>query len=239
MGKERIEARKKLQNTIRYLKTKKKILFLTTSNRWAGNGDSPKSTRLAYKIKKEINGLFHKKITIMDVSRMKIYPCEGNVSSSEGNICGVKNALLKDTYKNPSGCHRCWASIHNEDDELWKISKELIKSDCVIFFGSVRWGQTNGIYQKLIERLTWLENRQSTLKEDNILKDIEAGIIFTGQNWNGKKVIETQKIVLDSFGFKIKNELCWNWQYTKNSYDETPESYKEAVNTFRETFIKK
>jgi hypothetical protein len=44
---------------------------------------------------------------------------------------GLKKLYLKDKEKNPSGYHRCWASIHNEDDELWKISKELFESDCV------------------------------------------------------------------------------------------------------------
>lgn len=229
--------RKKLHDTIKYLKTKKRILLLTTSTRWSGEKDLPKSAQLAMKIKKEVGKIFSRKVKIIDVYKLKIYPCEGNVSTSEGNICGIKEAVLKDKFKNPSGLHKCWASIHNDDDELWKISKELFNSDCVVFFGSVRWGQANSIYQKLIERLTWIENHRSTLGEGNLVGNIDAGIILVGQNWNGKNVIEKQKNVLDCFGFKVVDELCWNWQYTKNAYDERQESYKNAVEVFRKTFI--
>jgi hypothetical protein len=36
--------------------------------------------------------------------------------------------------------------------------------------------------------------------ESNIVKDIDAGFIAVGQNWNGKHVVQTQKSVLDFFG---------------------------------------
>ena len=229
------EGRKNLERTIAHLKKKKKILLITTSTRWIGHREHPKSTQLAMQIKKKLG----RKAMLIDASRLNIHVCEGNVSSSGGNNCGVKAALLKDKNKNPSGLHRCWASINNKDDELWKISKELFKSDCVIFFGSVRWGQANSIYQKLIERLTWIENRHSTLEEENIIKNIDAGIILVGQNWHGKNVIKNEKAVLKDFGFDVMKDLCWNWQYTLNADDETAESYKKAVKDFKETFIKR
>lgn len=49
----------------------------------------------------------------------------------------------------------------------------------------------NSFYQKLIERLTWLENRHSSLGEENILQKIDAGLIAIGHNWNGA-VIHTE-----------------------------------------------
>jgi multimeric flavodoxin WrbA len=223
---------KNLEKTIKYLKKKKKILFLTTSNRWSGAKDEPKSTLLAKKIASELDN----KSTIINVSKLNIYPCEGNVSKRKDNDCGEKFALLKDKEKNPSQCHRCWASLNHSDDELWKVSKELFQSDCVIFFGSVRWGQMNSIYQKLIERLTWIENRHSTFGESNLLKNIDAGLICTGHNWNGKNVTKTQKQVLEFFGFKIPDELFWNWQYTNNADDESQESYKSAYSKFIKEF---
>jgi multimeric flavodoxin WrbA len=154
----------------------------------------------------------------------------------KGNECGLKKAVLKDKDKNPTGHHRCWRSINNPDDELWKISKVLFESDAVVFFGSIRWGQMNAIYQNLIERLTWLENRHTTLGESNLLKDTSCGIIAVGQNWNGKNVVDIQKQVLTFFGFDVKDELSWNWQYTENAKDETKESYKKSGNDFMETF---
>ena len=224
--------KKRLEKTISYLKNKKKILLLTTSNRWVGNKEDPKSTIIAKEIAKKLG----KKATIIDVTKLNIYPCEGNVSTSKGNNCGVKGAVLKDKNKNPSGCHRCWASINNRDDELWKISKPLLESEAVLFVGSVRWGQMNAIYQKLIERLTWLENRHSTLEEDNIIKRIDAGLICVGQNWRGAKIIKIQKKVLNWFGFTTPKELFWNWQYTKDAEDETQESYKKSHAKFMNDF---
>lgn len=225
-----------LEKTVCYLSGKNRILFLTTSNRWKGDksGNIPKSTLLAEHIAHMVGD---EKVTILDIPSLKIYPCEGNVSSALGNTCGVAKALLKDGEKNPSGFHRCWASINNTDDELWKVSRELFQSDCVVFFVSVRWGQTNAFYQKLIERLTWIENRHSTLGEENIAKGIDAGIIVVGQNWNGKNVLETQKQVLDFYGFNVVRELCWNWQYTNDSEDEDPEEYKEAIKNFNKAFL--
>jgi multimeric flavodoxin WrbA len=219
--------------TLNYLKKKKNILFLTTSSRWTGESSSekPKSTQLAYHLAKRLT-----KATIIEIPDLKIYPCEGNVSTERGNTCGLQKALLKDKRKNPTGYHRCWASLNNKDDELWKVSKELFQSDCVIFFGSVRWGQMNMYYQKLIERMTWVENRHSTLKENNVIKNIDAGIIAIGQNWNGINTIDTQKKVLDYYGFNVINKLCWNWQYTKPE-DENETSYQESAKAFKETFL--
>lgn len=228
--------KKQLQNTISYLQNKNKILLLTTSNRWVGakNDEQPKSTALAYFIKEQLPD---KNITIIEVPKLKIFPCEGNVSTAEGNTCGLKEALLNDKTKNPSGLHRCWASLNNPDDELWRISRELFASDCVIFFGSIRWGQLNAYYQKLIERLTWIENRHSTLGEDNILKNIDAGIITTGHNWNGLEANKIQRQVLKYFGFNLAKSLSWHWQFTKNKSDESNDSYQKATTEFQKAFF--
>jgi multimeric flavodoxin WrbA len=231
------ESFKKLVKTIKFLEGKKKILFLTTSNR----GDYavkeldevPKSTQLA-RILQDYLG--HSKCDLIEVPELKIYRCEGNVSHREGNSCGVKAAKLADKKKNPSGNHRCWASFNNEDDELWKISSKLLEADAVVFWGSVRWGQMNSLYQKLIERLTWLENRHSTLKESNLLKGISAGLICVGQNWRGKEVIEVQKEVLKFFGFDVQPDLSWNWQFTLDKNDEKQSSYKKSGESFDEAF---
>lgn len=221
-----------IRKTIKFLSNQDKILFITTSNRWSEekNSEKPKSTELAFFIKKKLK---NNDVKIIDITKLKIYPCEGNVSTKSGNTCGLKEAVLKSKTKNPNGQLRCWASLNNPDDELWKVSKELLKSNAVVFFTSIRWGQTNSYYQKLIERLTWLENRHSTLNEDNILKNINAGIIAIGQNWKGQQVIKTQKEVLKFYGFKTPNELSWNWQYTKNSKDETNQSYIDAKIEFQ------
>ena len=92
--------------------------------------------------------------------------------------------------------------------------------------------QTNMFYQNLIERLTWIENRHTSLGESNIVKDIESGFICVGQNWYGENVTETQKKVHEFYGFKVNNDLYWNWQYTKNANDESQKSYKKTYDKF-------
>jgi len=226
---------KELQNTINFLSGKKQVLLLATSNRYELPNepiDIPKSTQLAEVIQKSLGN----KATLLDISKLKIHHCEGNISRADGNSCGVKGSLLKDKKKDPSGYHRCWASINNSDDELWKITKDLFESDAVIFFTSVRWGQTNAFYQKLIERLSWIENRHTTLQEDNVVKNIATGFICIGQNWNGEVVVDTQKKVHEFFGFQTPEELYWNWQYTKDSEDESQESYKKSAAEFKKDF---
>lgn len=226
---------KSLERTISELEKLDKVLLLACSNRynWDMNKvDIPKSTILAMVIDEYLGD----KSTLIDVPELKIYPCEGNVSRAEGNSCGLMKAKLKDDKKNPSGHHRCWANINFPDDELWKISKELLESNAVVFFSSVRWGQASVFYQKLIERLTWLENRHSTLGESNLLENIQSGFICTGQNWNGLDVVDTQRRVHTFYGFKPNDLFYWNWQYTNKMSDETQGSYQKAFPEFVKKF---
>ena len=222
--------KKQLEKAIKHLETKEKVLLLTTSNRGAYGTkelkDKPKSTRIAEVMQQAIGA---HKCTLVDVSKLKIYSCEGNVSGNNGNTCGTRASKIKDTSKNPSGHLRCWASFNNLDDELWKITTPLFESQAVVFLGSIRWGQANAIYQKLIERLNWIENRHATLGERNVVKDIESGFIFLGQNWNGADVTKLQKEVHELYGFKPVDDLYLSWQYTDDMYDESQDSYKDAV----------
>jgi multimeric flavodoxin WrbA len=224
----------KIYRMLTYLRKKKNILFITTSNRWEKHTeDIPKSTQLAYTLR---DMLPENNIKILDVTKLKIYPCEGNVSSKYGNTCGVMKAKIKNDEKNPTGYLRCWASYNNKDDELWKVAKALFESDTVIFFASVRWGQANSFYQKLIERLTWIENRHITLKEENVVKNIDAGMVLIGQNFNGRDVLNTEKQVFKFFGFKVPEDLSFNWQYTSDEDLETLDSYKNSIRTFKKLF---
>lgn len=223
----------KLKRLYNYLKKnqKKKILFLTTSNRWEGEKELPKSSIIADELRKKLNNC-----DIINVSKLKIFPCEGNVSNHKGNGCGVKDAMLKDKSKNPTGDIRCWASINNKSDEMHKVANAIFDADIIIFFGSIRWGKMNAIYTQLIERLTWLENRHTTLGESNLLKDKETGIIAIGQNWNGEEAVKLEKEVLKFFGFKTPDVLSFNWQYLKDPNDESKKSYKNAYPDFLKEF---
>lgn len=221
---------KELNNLYKYLdkhKGKKKILFLTTSNRWSGDKELPKSSMIADELVKKLGTG-----EIINISKLKIFPCEGNVSTKRGNTCGLKNALLNDKEKNPTGNIRCWASLNNKSDEMYKVANSIFESDIIIFFGSIRWGKMNAIYTTLIERLTWLENRHSTLGESNLLKNKEVGVVATGHNWNGKETIKLEKEVLSFFGFKTPDVLSFNWQWTENKNDESKKGYIESFGDF-------
>lgn len=142
---------------IRYLGSKNDILLLTTSTRYGEHKwDVPKTTQLAHRIKDRLRAAA-RRVTLLDVPALTIHPCEGNISGKRGNNCGVPDAKLPDRRKNPTGHHRCWASINNKDDQLYKVSRALFASQAVVFFVSVRWGQTNSVYQRLFERLSWIE----------------------------------------------------------------------------------
>lgn len=219
---------------MRYLETKNDILLLTTSNRYgAHTWDIAKTTQLAFRIK---NHLTHarRRVTLLDVATLTIHTCEGNISGGRGNNCGVPEAKLRDHRKNPTGHHRCWASINNKDDQLYKVSRALFRSKVVVFFVSVRWGQTNSVYQRLFERLSWMENRVTSLGEAPIpqLKRLEAGIVLFGHNWNDDQVLKTQKQNFAWFGWKTPAALSFNWQYTTDAEEESPESYLGAIEEF-------
>ena len=116
------------------------------------------------------------------------------------------------------------------------MSKELLECDAVVFFGSIRWGKMNAIYARLVERLTWLENRHSTLGESNLLKDIEAGVISVGHNWNGSEAVALERKVLSFFGFRTPDELSWSYQWTDDAKDETAAGYKKDISDFEKEF---
>jgi multimeric flavodoxin WrbA len=227
-----------LVRTIDELSRFKKVLFLTCSNRYGQilKTQDPKSTILAKVMANKLDN-----VTIINVPDLNIYPCEGNVSREDGNRCGIRAATLKDDEKNPTGYHRCWASIHNPDDELWKVSKELFESDCVMFFASVRWGQANMYYQKLIERLNWINNRFVPLGEDNVIKNIESGFMIVGQHYGGEPIAENQMAMHDYFGFRVNPALYSYWQAEDINFDdETLRGYLESYPRFYSDFrIKK
>jgi multimeric flavodoxin WrbA len=209
----------------------KRVLIITTSTRWEGDKELPKSSILAREIASRLDNA-----EVIDAAKLHIYQCEGNVSAAEGNKCGLKDSSLKDNEKNPTGNHRCWVNINHEDDELWKISRPLFDADVILFFVSVRWGAANAVYQKVIERLNWLENRHTTLGEENIIANKEAGIIAIGHNWNGGNVVELQKQVLNFYGFQVPEELSFNWQWTSDSNDESQSGYKAERGAFERFF---
>jgi hypothetical protein len=224
---------------LRYLEAKDDVLLLTTSNRYEKHTwDAPKSSLLAERVREKLERS-GKRVTLLDVTKLKIHTCEGNISGGRGNNCGVLDAKLDDEVKNPTGHHRCWASVNNPDDELHEVSRALFRSNVVVFFVSMRWGQTNSVYQRLFERLSWIENRVTTLGEPPIpeLKELEAGMVLFGHNYNAEHVLETQRRNFEWFGWKTPDALRFAWQHTDDEDEESSASYLRAIEEFRD-FVK-
>jgi len=80
-----------------------------------------------------------------------------------------------------------------------------------------------------------LENRHTTLGEENIIKDIEAGIIAIGHNRNNEQVIKTEKQVLGFFGFQVPKQLSRGRTFTDVN-DESQKNYQKAVGQFEKDF---
>ena len=68
-----MKSRNDMNRAIAHLKGKK-VLLITTSNRWSGSDDVPKTTLLAEEMSRELDA------TIIDITKLHIYHCEGNVS---------------------------------------------------------------------------------------------------------------------------------------------------------------
>jgi hypothetical protein len=64
------------------------------------------------------------------------------------------------------------------------------------------------------------------------LKRLEAGIVLFGHNWNDEQVLKIQKQNFKWFGWKTPAALSFNWQYTKDAEEESPESYLGAIEEF-------
>ena len=230
-----------MENIYPFLSTlgsEKRVLFVTTSNRGeyiSSKGEKPKSTRLAEHFKEmlEKKGV---EVTLLDASKLKIHNCLGCVSELKGNMCGSPEAKLKDKEKNPHGHLKCWASLDYKDDELWKIANEIYESGAIIFFASNRWGNPNAIYQKLIERLDWIESSYTTYGGKNTVKGKKAGMVLLGQNWRVQESLEVQQQVLNFFGFDTPDEIFLGWQFTRDVSDENQKSYQEAPNAFEQSW---
>ena len=220
------------------LSTLKKVLFVTTSNRSPyveKQGEVAKSSQLA----RHFKGLLEQRgveVELIDAAKLNIHNCLGCVSELHGNQCGAKASKVKDKEKNPTGNLRCWASHDFEDDELWKIVNPLYEAEAVIFFSSQRWGTANAIYQKLIERLDWIENMHSSMGEPSTIKGKKAGFVLIGQNWRVKQAVDMQREVLEFYGFEVPAELFMGWQFTRDVLDESEKSYKEAPERFEQSW---
>jgi hypothetical protein len=61
------------------------------------------------------------------------------------NTCGLKSAKLDDKEKIQQVILDA-GHLNNKSDEMYKVANLILESD-IIFFGSIRWGKMNAIYE--------------------------------------------------------------------------------------------
>jgi hypothetical protein len=106
-----------------------------------------------------------------------------------------------------------------------------------MFFSSVRWGAANMFYQKLIERLNWINNRYIPYGESNIIKDTTSGFICVGQHSYAEQICQLQYNNHKYYGFDADEDLYWFWKAEDINYnDETLQGYLESYPEFFEEF---
>ena len=140
---------------------------------------------------------------------------------------GVEVELIDAAKLNIHNCLGCVSELHGNP---------LYEAEAVIFFSSQRWGTANAIYQKLIERLDWIENMHSSMGEPSTIKGKKAGFVLIGQNWRVKQAVDMQREVLEFYGFEVPPELFMGWQFTRDVLDESEKSYKEAPERFEQSW---
>lgn len=143
-----------------------------------------------------------------------------------------------------AGKYRCWAHKLSHDephkfggaDQMGVVYDAYEWADCVVFGTSVRWESHSAILQKIIERMTTLQNRNVVYCEPNPLNKKRCGVVVTGHNSMAQKVAAHLLRVFEWLGFtdSIYNQIVW--QASLNIHSEVPDvSDEPSLNKFLKT----
>lgn len=138
-----------------------------------------------------------------------------------------------------AGKYRCWAHKLSHDnpeefggaDQMGDIYDGIESADVVIFSTSVRWESHSALLQKIIERMTTLQNRHTVYGEPNPLLHKKCGVIVTGHNSKAQSVASHLLNVLQWIGFDTNIYRQIVWQNNTNLHSEV--SDKTDIHTLR------
>lgn len=166
-----------------------------------------------------ISDVLNKKhdVDFIDANDLHIVPNQSCYSD------GGKNCASPD-----AGKYRCWAhklSHENPDDykgkdEMGIIYDALEWCDLVIWGTSVRWGSHSALMQKIIERMTNIENRVVVYGEENYVKGKKCGVVVTGNNYESDSVANHLAQQLGWFGFETDPGWTFTWQKSQDIHYE-------------------
>lgn len=143
-----------------------------------------------------------------------------------------------------AGQYRCWAHKLSHDnpenyggaDEMGLIYDNIAWADIVIFATSVRWESHSAVLQKVIERLTTIQNRHVVYNEPNSLLGKKCGVVVTGHNAKAQSVASHLLEVFQWIGFHTEFFYQVVWQKTQNLHSEVPMTTDlPALNNFLKT----
>lgn len=129
-----------------------------------------------------------------------------------------------------AGAYRCWAhklshenpSAYGGRDEMGVLYDGFLWADTVVFATSVRWESHSAILQKIIERMTTLQNRAVVYGEPNPLSGKRCGVVVTGHNAKAQSVASHLLEVFQWLGFDTAFFSQLVWQRTQNLHSEVP-----------------
>ena len=169
------------------------------------------------------------------------------VAASRGHEASIVNAANLHVVQNLScyagggrncaspdaGPYRCWAhlnSVKDPDayggvDEMPVLYDGIRDADVVIWATSTRWMSHSAVLQRVIERMNTLENRVSVYGEASPLAGKLAGVLVTGQHYEGQKVAAHLQEVFSRLGFTVPPDAQMVWQRT---FDLTVEQGDES-----------
>jgi len=130
-----------------------------------------------------------------------------------------------------AGRYRCWAHKLSHDnpeqyggrDEMPVLYEGFDWADVVVFGTSTRWESHSALLQKIIERMTNLQNRNVVYGEPNPLAEKKCGVVVTGHNAKSQSVASHLLEVFQWLGFDTNIFYQIVWQKTDNLHSEVPE----------------
>lgn len=139
-----------------------------------------------------------------------------------------------------AGKYRCWAnklshekpSEYGGKDEMGVIYDALDWCDLVIWGTSVRWGSHSALMQKIIERMTNIENRVVVYGEENYVKGKKCGVVVTGNNYESDSVANHLAQQLGWFGFDTNPGRTFTWQKSQDIHYEQEDNNNDPLEAY-------
>jgi len=181
-----------------------KVLGISGSKR-AGK-DMSKSEKLLIQVLNHIKEL-GAQTTLLKLSDLKIYDCEGNYS------------------ENPALCtYPCQSSLKYKDDEMQKVYDAVLETDVLILATPIRWNNHSALLQRFIERMNCIENSDVWFGK-KLINNKVAGMIILGHVDGIQHVAGNLMNFFNWMGFHTPEDAIASWVGPND--EDTTKDWKE------------